>query len=100
MSMNAKLTRPHLVEKEDVALLKFPKGDVLPSPELQRKRNSELLKAIKLGNNQKRKVKIDFEDSEGFKRTETTIWAVTENNILLKSGIHIPIERIHTVSPY
>ena len=63
-------------------------------------RSLAMQRAIRLGNNQKRKVKIIFEDDQAIKKVETTIWAVTEKNILLKRGVAVPINRIHQVSAY
>ena len=39
----------------------------------------------------------NFEDSEGLKQVETTIWATTDKRIILKGGVVIPIIRIHEV---
>ena len=52
---------------------------------------------MKLGNSKKFKVHIIFEDKEGLKKVETTIWGVTEKNIILKRGTLIPIHRIHEI---
>jgi uncharacterized protein (UPF0248 family) len=43
------------------------------------------------------KVKIVFEDREGAKMVETTIWATTDAAIMLKGGVVIPIHRIHSI---
>lgn len=86
-----------LIDKENVGNLSFPKEDVLRSPEEQRKRRIELDRALILGNVDHTKVRIYFSDNEGLKQVETTIWAVTEERIILKSGMVIPIRRIHEV---
>lgn len=83
-----------LVQKEEVASLHFPKEDVLFSKEDQEKRKKILEKAIALGNIEHQKVKIMFQDIEGLKRVETTIWGVTSEAIILKKGVTIPIHRI------
>ncbi|MCI5057417.1 MAG: hypothetical protein MRY83_14980 [Flavobacteriales bacterium] len=85
------------IEKEQVSNLSFPKKEVIFSPLERIKRMRDLIRAAKLGNAMKRKVKIFFEDIEGMKFVETTIWATTERNIALKSGVIIPIHRIHAV---
>ena len=89
-----------IVPKEDVASLTFPDGNVFDNQADKKILEAALHRAIILGNTQKRKVKIYFEDSDGLKMTETTIWAVTEKNILLKKGVSIPKRRIVKISAY
>jgi len=89
-----------IVAKENVSLLTFPKSDVLPSEHKQLERQRRIVKGMKLGNNKKHKVKIIFEDLESLKKVETTIWGVTEKNIILKKGVLIPIHRIHEIKFY
>ncbi|MBL4624806.1 MAG: hypothetical protein JKY42_06665 [Flavobacteriales bacterium] len=91
---------PVIVEKESIPEFHFPKTEVLSSENEIKIRSLAMGRAIKLGNNQKRKVKITFEDDQGLKKVETTIWAITGKNILLKRGVSIPISRIHQVSAY
>ena len=98
--MEQGVVKPTVVEKEAIASFNFPSKEVLVETDDVKIRNMSLQRAIKLGNNQKRKVKIVFEDDQGLKKVETTVWAVTEKNILLKRGVSIPINRIHQVSAY
>lgn len=86
---------PLRIEKENISDLKFPETEVLKSKEdiLTRARNLE--RALKLGNLQHSKIKIVFEDTQGIKQVETTIWGVTDKRIILKHGILIPIHCIH-----
>lgn len=82
------------IDKSEVAKLNWPKEDL---NENEDKKSDLLIKlnvALILGNMEKIKCSIYFKDSEGFKMTETTIWAVCEKNILLKHGIWLPIRRI------
>lgn len=90
-------TNPLSVNKEKISSFTFPKGDVLSGSEHIQKRRDDLEMATRLGNNYRRKVKIVFEDAEGVKQVETTIWAAMEKNIALKGGTNIPIRRIHEV---
>jgi hypothetical protein len=83
-----------LIEKEVVDTLKFPSTEVLEDHDLISERKSMLDKALSLGNLNKVKVKITFVDSESAKMVNTTIWAITEKNIVLKAGRMIPINRI------
>ncbi len=95
--MNTATTAATVIDKETVCNLSFPKDDVLSSIEERRKRRVELDRALILGNVDHSKVKIYFTDNDGYKQVETTIWAVTEERIILKSGMVIPIRRIHEV---
>jgi len=86
-----------LVEKEDVEGLHFPKEDVLSDPAAKKQRKADLERATTLGNVEHSKIKIFFEDDSAFKVVETTIWATGEDNIVLKKGVVIPIQRIHSI---
>ena len=92
--MNATSSKPLLIDKDQVKDLRFPSVEVLTSPEEIAKRKNELSRALTLGNVHHNKVKIIFSDLENLKMVETTIWAVTELRIVLKSGMVIPINRI------
>jgi len=89
-----------LIEKEDIIDFSFPKGDVLDSNEKRLEREDRIKRGMRLGNNMKRKVKIIFEDTEGLKKVETTIWGFTDKNVILKKTTIIPIRRIHEVKFY
>lgn len=89
--------RPLSIEKENIRGLKFPEHDVLTSKDAIKIRNSHLERALKLGNLEHNKIKIVFEDSEGLKQVETTVWGVTDKRVILKQGILIPIHRIHEI---
>lgn len=93
MTMDNKI-KSLLVQKEEVSSLHFPKEDVLFLKDDQVKRQKRLTDAIALGNVEHEKVKILFQDIEGLKRVETTIWGVTDKSIILKKGVIIPIHRI------
>ena len=88
---------PILIEKETVEALRFPRTEVLQSFDMIELRANQLSMASSLGNLDKFKVKIIFEDSEGKKMVNTTIWAVTEKNVILKAGRIIPRHRIHSI---
>jgi len=90
-------TNPALVQKEIIAYLHFPKEDVLTAKNDQKLRQQKLDKATTVGNIDHTKVRIIFEDIHGLKMTDTTIWATTENNVILKRGVVIPIHRIHDI---
>ena len=83
-----------LIDKEFVGSLSFPKEEVLDNPALEARRMNKLFQAAKLGNLEKHKVQIDFQDNTGLKRVHTTIWSITERFVILKSNTRIPINRI------
>ncbi|MEO4005206.1 MULTISPECIES: hypothetical protein [unclassified Flavobacterium] len=85
-----------IVSKEEIETLNFPENDVLEEDGLAIKRRIEdLNRALALGNLEHGKIKIYFEDSVSKKVVETTIWGVTDERIILKQGVVIPIHRIH-----
>lgn len=85
------------IEKEIVASLHFPKEDVLFASEDIEKRNKNLSMAMELGNLDHQKITILFQDIEGIKKVETTIWGLTDTEIILKKGVTIPINRINHI---
>lgn len=85
-----------LVDKEIIGKLHFPATEVLTSHETKQQREYELQRAASLGTD-KVKIKILFEDVEGMKQVETTVWAVTKDSVVLKHGATIPIKRIHEI---
>ena len=90
-------TRPPLIEKESICNLMFPKNEVLTDEQAKTNRKITLENAMKLGNNYRGKAVITFEDSEKVKQIETTIWGLTEEWVILKRGMVIPISRVHEV---
>ena len=89
-----------LIPKESIPSLRFEKKECLPNEADRIDRKMNLEKAVILGNTYKKKVRITFETETGAKIVETTVWAVTERNILLKSGVYLPIGAIIDVDLY
>jgi len=85
------------VEKELLDRTHFPQQEVLIGNEQINRRNYEAQRAMKLGNSFKDKVKIVFEDDEGIKIVETTVWGMTDNYLMLKRGTTLPLCRIHEI---
>ena len=83
------------IEKEKIETLKFPNEEVLLDKESIKERESELNRALSLGNLEHSKIKIFFEDIESKKVVDTTVWGVTDKNVMLKQGVMIPIHRIY-----
>lgn len=84
-----------IIDKEEIALLKFPQTDVLDDVDEIKARISEINRALSLGNLEHSKIKIFFEDIESKKVVDTTVWGVTDKNVMLKQGVMIPIHRIY-----
>jgi len=83
------------IEKEEVAALRFPHEEILTNEDEIKLRKLSVERAISLGNIEHQKVKIYFSDDNGLKVVHTTIWAVTDEAIVLKQNTVIPINRIH-----
>jgi len=86
-----------IVDKEALRTLNFPREEVLKTTDSAKERRSLLERATILSNLYHNKVKITFEDSDGSKMVDTTIWATTDNAIMLKGGIVLPIHRILSI---
>jgi len=86
------------IEKEQIKFLTFPKEDVLNKRKDQIDRILKLQRALSLGNLERQKVKIVFVDTEGLKKVETTIWGITDKEVILKQATIIPLERIISIS--
>lgn len=84
-----------IIEKEAIASLKFPTTDVLEDDIEIKARISDINRALSLGNLEHSKIKIYFKDNESKKTVNTTVWAVTDKNVILKQGVMIPIHRIY-----
>ena len=86
-----------IISKEDLPEYEMIKGDALKSPADISRRREEVERAMKLGNNDHQKVKIIFETTEGTMAVETTVWEVTQNYLILKSNMAMPIRCIHRI---
>jgi len=86
------------IEKEKIETLKFPTSEVLTDQDAIKERESELNRALSLGNLEHTKIKIYFEDDSSRKLVETTVWGVTDKRVILKQGVVIPIHRVHKIS--
>ncbi len=96
MKSNTK-TDPMVIQKEEIPSCRFPRQEVLSENSGIENRRRKLENATILGNIDHNKCKIIFEDDEGVKQVETTVWATGEENISLKHGATIPICRIRDV---
>ena len=82
------------IAKEQVNDLRFPAGEVLMSQDDIRKRRADLERAVMLGNVEKSKVRVFFEDEVGLRYVETTIWSITDDRVILKGDGSIPLRRV------
>jgi hypothetical protein len=88
------------VEKEFVPFLTFFENDVLDK-QIEKIHRSQLLHmAMILGNCFKNKVTIVFKSLEGINKVSATIWASTDESVVLKGGTTIPIKSIMDVRIY
>jgi hypothetical protein len=85
---------PVLIEKEIIPNLKFKSEVTFKQQEGLIERLNE---ATKLGNLHRGKIAIIFQDDEGLKRVETTIWATGAKYICLKGGVWLAINRIKEI---
>jgi predicted alternative tryptophan synthase beta-subunit len=83
-----------VVEKEAISNLQFVDYEVLNDRESIARRQHKLMRAVTLGNLYKAKCKVYFVTSEGEKAVETTLWALTDNYIMIKGGRVIPVQCI------
>lgn len=91
------ITEFESIEKELIPELRFPTEEVLTESERKLERQSQLQRALSLGNLEHSKIKIYFEDDSSRKVVETTVWGVTDKRVILKKGVVIPIHRIHAL---
>ena len=85
---------PNVIPKERIPSLRFPSQPVPITAEQQMEIMGKLQWATRLGNAEHGKCRIHFQDDEGTKAVETTIWAFDSENIVLKYGMSIPISRV------
>lgn len=79
-----------LILKEDISRFH------IVSAEVDKKEHwkQELGYAVRLGNAFKGKTSITFTTTDGLKTVQTTVWSLTEDYILLKGGVTIPLNSI------
>ena len=82
------------IRKEEIPNLVFNPGDVLNTNDKKKERQDKLEQALHIGNLDKQKAKIVFEDLSGMHFVYTTIWFVSDMHVQLKSGVLLPIASI------
>jgi len=86
-----------VIDKEAVTGLRFPEADVLFDKDAIKLRYTDLQRALSLGNLERSKIKIYFEDDTSSKVVDTTVWGLTDKRVILKQGAVIPIHRVYKV---
>ncbi len=86
-----------VIPKERISTLRFPKQPITLSDEQHRDILLKLQEATRLGNAEHGKCRIAFQDDEGLKAVETTIWTFDPENIVLKYGMTIPVSRVVSI---
>jgi len=92
------ISTPERINKEKIPSLKCISSEVLNCTEDFLNRRLMLQRATQLSHTFYTKIKITFETTEGVKEVFTTIWAVTEKNIILKGGVALPVCCIREVA--
>jgi len=85
------------IPKERIPSLRFPRQPVPLSATEHDEIFRRMEQATRLGNGEHGKCRIVFQDDEGLKAVETTIWAYDPQNIVLKYGMTIPVSRVVSI---
>jgi len=85
------------IERAKLVALHWSKKDVLPSPEGRLKRMQRLRHGAFLGNLEEKKVRIYMHAKEGDYCVCTTVWACTEDWLVFKDGIKVPVSCVTEV---
>ena len=88
------ITLTQEVAKESIPQLSFSKARIKNQDPLIRK-NLDL--AMRAGNSNHIKYRIEFASNSGNKTVDTTVWAVGEKYICLKGGVWLPIASIYNI---
>ncbi len=79
------------VNKEEISGFQFVSFDVLDNAEQRMQRKFNLEEAMKVSNTDKAKSIVYFMTDGGIRFVETTIWAVTDEQVVFKGGASIPV---------
>jgi len=82
------------VKKEELKNYHFINHEVLLHPDKIKERRHLLEESMKLGNDYKNKVRLICLTTDGAIEVHTTVWAVTDTHVELKSGTDIPVHCI------
>ncbi|MFN5919718.1 MAG: hypothetical protein ACK45I_00285 [Bacteroidota bacterium] len=88
---------PVIINKEKIPAYEFVSFDALEDGGSRNQRRVDLEKAMLLGNSAQAKIDIVFLTTEGLLCVQTTVWAATDDAIMLKGGISIPVHCIKEI---
>lgn len=97
MDIELKMPATTIAKEQIPGVVSLNPTDVLSNEPDKKHRNRMLYLAMILGNGYKSKVKITFESIDGPRKVETTVWATTEKNVMLKGGVTLPVHSIYSV---
>jgi len=86
------------ITKEQIPELECSASEVLTCDEEMEVRRASIERAAYLSKSFYLKARIIFETSKGTKEVFTTIWATTDNFIVLKGGVTLPIHCVKGIS--
>lgn len=90
-------TNAQIIPKERISSLRFPRQPLMLTESERSGILQNMEEATRLGNTEHGKCRIVFQDDEGLKAVETTIWTYDPDNIVLKYGMTIPVGRVVSV---
>ena len=85
------------IDRNSIPQLEFLSKDVLLTLDSKKSRQKQLQDATFIGNIEEKKVTLEFLSKSGFHLIHTTIWAVTNEWVVLKEKQQIPIKSIRSV---
>jgi hypothetical protein len=85
------------IAKDQIPDQLLGKSEVLANPDEQKKRRDQLLKAVQHNRLFYTKARIVFDTAEETKEVSANIWEVTDNHVMLKGGINLPVYCIREV---
>jgi hypothetical protein len=89
---------PEVVEKEFIPSIHFNANKSNADLERRTELERQIFKAMVMGNTYRKKSVITFRSEEGLKQVHTTVWAYTQRNLVLKSGIMVPLDSIEQIA--
>ena len=85
------------IDRNSIPQLEFLSKDVLLTLDSKKSRQKQLQDATFIGNIEEKKVTLEFLSKSGFHLIHTTIWAVTNEWVVLKEKQQIPIKSIRAI---
>lgn len=85
------------IDRNSIPQLEFLSKDVLVTINSRKSRQKQLQDATFIGNIEEKKVTLEFLSKSGCHFLHTTIWAVTNELVVLKEKQQIPIKSIRAI---